>query len=155
MRPIDSWDSLDLASIASRRLNILPRYNPTDKICRTISTSTKVRRKTIFQFVKMIIRLLSHTFFILTFITSSGIFGYFGDLQYLEIPNFPNIRMLSLAFGYYERQLAFGDKDRFLYNDNADNIWRAPTLRLPSENITPQHSLATRKTKSYHRLIFR
>ena len=26
-------------------------------------------------------------------------FGYFGDLQYLEIPNFPNIRTLSLAFG--------------------------------------------------------
>ena len=86
----------------------------------------------------MIIRLLSNTFFILTFITSSGIFGYFGDLQYLEIPNFPNIRMLSLAFGYYERQLAFGDKDRFLYNDNADNIWRAPTLRLPKGNLIQQ-----------------
>ena len=52
---------------ASRRLNILPRYTSTDKICRTISTSTKVRRKTVFQFVKMIIRLLSHTFFILNF----------------------------------------------------------------------------------------
>ena len=47
----------------------------------------------------MIIRLLSHSFFILTFITYSAIFGYFGDLQYLEIPNFPNIRTLSLAFG--------------------------------------------------------
>ena len=77
---------------ASRRLNILPLHNHTDKICRTIFTSTKVRRKTVFQFVKMIIRLLSHTFFMLTFITSSGIFGYFGDLQCLEIPNFPNIR---------------------------------------------------------------
>ena len=84
---------------ASRRLNILPRYTSTDKICRSFVNYKKVRRKTIFQFVKMIIRLLSHTFFILTFITSSGIFGYFGDLQYLEIPNFPNIRMLSLAFG--------------------------------------------------------
>ena len=47
----------------------------------------------------MIIRLLSHTFFILTFITASAIFGYFGDLQYLEIRSFRNIRMLSLAFG--------------------------------------------------------
>ena len=47
----------------------------------------------------MIIRLLSHSFFILTFITASAIFGYFGDLQYLEIPNFPNIRTLSLALG--------------------------------------------------------
>ena len=99
MWAVISWDSLDLASKASRRINILPRYNSTDKICRTISTSTKVRRKTVFQFVKMIIRLLSHTFFILTFISSSAIFGYFGDLQYLEIPNFPNIRTLSLALG--------------------------------------------------------
>ena len=53
----------------------------------------------------MIIRLLSNTFFILTFITSSGIFGYFGDLQCLEIPNFPNIRTLSLALGFNLRQL--------------------------------------------------
>ena len=29
-------------------------------------------------------------------------------------------------------------KDRFLYNDNADNIWRAPTLRLPKGNLTQQ-----------------
>ena len=99
MRSIDSWDSWDLASKASRRLNILLRYTSTDKICKSFVNYKKVRRKTVFQFVKMIIRLLSHTFFILTFITSSAIFGYFGDLQYLEIPNFPNIRTLSLAFG--------------------------------------------------------
>ena len=55
----------------------------------------KVRRKTVFQFVKMIIRLLSHTFFILTFITSSAksaIFANFENLQILEIRSFRNIR---------------------------------------------------------------
>ena len=141
MRPIISWDSLDLASKASRRFYILPRYNSTDKICRTISISTKVRRKTVFQFVKMIIRLLSNTFFILTFITSSGIFGYFGDLQYLEIPNFPNIRTLSLAFGYYERQYLIQQPQQLV-----STTFRGPTpsaareirtLRLPRENIVP------------------
>ena len=85
---------LKYAAMALRAGGLIsfPRYNPTDKICRSFVNYKKVRRKTIFQFVKMIIRLLSHTFFMLTFITSSGIFGYFGDLQYLEIPNFPNIR---------------------------------------------------------------
>ena len=80
-------------------LNILPRYTSTDKICRIFVNYKKVRRKTVFQFVKMIIRLLSHTFFILTFITSSAIFENFENLQILEIRSFRNIRMLSLAFG--------------------------------------------------------
>ena len=50
----------------------------------------------------MIIRLLSHSFFILTFITSSAksaIFENFENLQILEIRSFRNIRTLSLAFG--------------------------------------------------------
>ena len=50
----------------------------------------------------MIIRLLSHTFFILTFITysaKSAIFAIFENLQILEIRSFRNIRMPSLALG--------------------------------------------------------
>ena len=103
MRSVISWDSLDFASTASRRLNILLRYTSTDKICRSFVNYKKVRRKTVFQFVKMIIRLLSHTFFILTFITysaKSAIFENFENLQILEIRSFRNIRTLSLALGY-------------------------------------------------------
>ena len=56
----------------------------------------------------MIIRLLSNTFFILTFITSSAksaIFENFENLQILEIRSFRNIRTLSRAFGFNLRQL--------------------------------------------------
>ena len=66
-------------------------------------------------------------------------------LRILRICKFSKFAVFAIFARYLARSV--------LIYDNLNNIWRAPTLRLPSENITPQHSLATRKTKSYLRLI--